>query len=261
MASYLTPAGLAAIAQAESGGRNIPQGLVPYPSVSSASGYYQMINPTFQTGATNAGLDPSLYGGIAMNAPADVQALAAGNVDVSNWAKWSAADAAVLNQPGMTSPNSLTAADITGGNIPGLTDTSGITSAQNTANPIGADFNFVPTTDTSTAGATPNDFGSSTTPSDVQSALNPATTFAPTLADAAANTPLAGLAGANVPGNSTAPDWFDKILTNLQAFFIRWGLVMLAMILIGVAAWAMMHKAGIVAIGPQQAAAKARAWA
>src|SRR5262249_38240536 len=68
-----TSAPLSIISQYESGGQNVMQGVVPT-SVSTASGYYQITNTTWN------GFPSSITQGYptAMSAPADVQANAAG---------------------------------------------------------------------------------------------------------------------------------------------------------------------------------------
>jgi hypothetical protein len=78
---------LDAVAKFESGGRNIHQNVVPAgggynPSTgtvtgpSSASGYFQMINPTWRSAAKMAGIDTAQYP-TAMSAPYEVQRAAA----------------------------------------------------------------------------------------------------------------------------------------------------------------------------------------
>jgi hypothetical protein len=59
------------IEQKESGGRNVYQGLVPR-DVSSASGHFQMIKPTWQRWARAVGVDTGRYPE-AIDAPYDVQ--------------------------------------------------------------------------------------------------------------------------------------------------------------------------------------------
>lgn len=82
-------AALAIIMQNESGGRNIEQQLVPR-NVSSASGYFQMLDSTWRAGAGLAGIDTSLYPR-AIDAPFEMQRSAAAALlaqpgGINNWA-------------------------------------------------------------------------------------------------------------------------------------------------------------------------------
>lgn len=96
---------LDAIARRESGWRNIHQNVVPpgggfNPSTgtvtgpSSASGYFQMINPTWRSAAKLAGIDTSQYP-TAMSAPYELQRKAAGALYAKEgfrpWAPYNAA--------------------------------------------------------------------------------------------------------------------------------------------------------------------------
>lgn len=85
---------LDAVMRFESGGRNIHQNVVPpgggyNPSTgtvtgpSSASGYFQMINPTWRSAAGMAGIDTNQYP-TAMSAPYDVQRQAANTLYEKN---------------------------------------------------------------------------------------------------------------------------------------------------------------------------------
>ncbi|HWU63568.1 MAG TPA: hypothetical protein VN112_16235 [Ensifer sp.] len=96
---------LDAIMRFESAGKNVHQNIVPpgggyNPSTgtvtgpSSASGYFQMINPTWKRAASMAGIDTSQYP-TAMSAPYDVQRKAANALYASDgfspWAPYNAA--------------------------------------------------------------------------------------------------------------------------------------------------------------------------
>lgn len=88
------------------------------------------------------------------------------------------------------------------------------------------------------------------------------------LSTAADVVPPAGLAGTDtgsVPvgtpatGSTSAGDWIQGLLTDLNVFFQRFALIGLAMVLIAGAAWAMMHHAGVTQSSPGSAWRKLRA--
>lgn len=92
-----------------------------------------------------------------------------------------------------------------------------VVAAQNSSNPVDLSTIFGTPPDQLAASAIPTDATSSTTPS----ATSPTAAASPA---AAANS-----------------QFFPNLFTDIGAFFARWGLVLLAIVLIGGAAWAMMH--------------------
>ncbi len=78
------------IAQYESGNRNVPNSSGPGGApASTAGGYYQIINGTWQQSAPKAGVDLNLYP-TAMSAPQDVQTQVAGAIyNAQGFQPWS----------------------------------------------------------------------------------------------------------------------------------------------------------------------------
>lgn len=230
MAEYWSPQGLVAISKAESGQQNIPQNVsgVPYcplgncgSGASSASGYYQMIDGTYATGATNAGLTP-VDNNIAMNDTPFNQALAAGNVPVTNWTNFSSADAALLNNPANVQSSPITAqqlTDFTGG---------GGTLAGDNGLTINApsDFTDGSTTDNGNGFTLPNPLGAGA------GDQIPSTT--------GSNSPygLPDVTGATV---ATPSQFWQHVENFIGQGVLRIGVAILALILIAAAAFAFAH--------------------
>lgn len=88
MALYWTSAGLSRLAQSESSGRadliHYPSGYTKSGVRSSASGLYGYLDSTWQTYASRAGVDTSVYPRAYM-APADVQTAVAAQTPISHW--------------------------------------------------------------------------------------------------------------------------------------------------------------------------------
>lgn len=88
MALYWTSSGLQRLAQSESSGRadlvHYPSGYAPNGKPSSASGLYGYLDGTWQTYASRAGVDTSVYPRAYM-APADVQTAVAAQTPISHW--------------------------------------------------------------------------------------------------------------------------------------------------------------------------------
>ena len=74
------------VANLESGNRNIKQGIVDANTAKGtpAGGFFQIIDPTWRTYATKAGIDLSQYP-TAMSAPRDIQAKVASAIPVNQW--------------------------------------------------------------------------------------------------------------------------------------------------------------------------------
>lgn len=251
---YWSPAGLAAISGAESTQQNIPENVpnVPYcplgncgKSQSSASGYYQMVDGTYATGATNAGLTP-VNDNIAMNDTPYNQALAAGNVPISNWTNFSANDAAVASNPANIQSTPLTQQQLDdyiagGGSIPGLgsNNSAGGTSGSDLSFTSPSDFNEGAVTGN---GDNYNYFGLnpvSTDPNTVSEStqvpnasdynyfgLNPPIDEAGTVLSNAAN------------AGGASSQWWQDLENYIGQGFLRAGVAILALILIAAAAWA-----------------------
>jgi hypothetical protein len=93
------------IAGVESGGQNILTRIQPPGGGNTASGYYQIINSTWQSYARQAGVDTNLYP-TAMSAPADVQTQVASTIPLKAWVNFSPTTAAAVQRDfGALDPN------------------------------------------------------------------------------------------------------------------------------------------------------------
>jgi hypothetical protein len=210
--TYWTPAALPALAQSESSGN---------PTICNASGHcglYQYSTPTWDAYAPAAGVDLSVYP-TANTAPADVQSSVALVTPISNWTcpGCNSAAAGFAATPGYTTSSPGTLTD-------GLPGSEGF--SPGTASSPG----FIYNPDTGTY-------------------FNP-DTGAVALPGTPGLTPPGGAgAGEGMPGDlgtggtgglaNAGAQWWNTLVTIIGDYLVRFGLVLLALILIGVAAWAL----------------------
>lgn len=234
MAQYLSSEGLQALQGFESSGNATAQN-----PKSSASGLYGFINSTWRQQAGSLGIDTSLYP-TAKSAPPNVQTYVAANTPISNWTCPGC-------DPGFTAALSQNPSYAT--NTPINTETGSFSSLS---------FDYAPS-----YGTTPTDSGflSGLSTPDYNSNLG----MSPDLAFTGGNNlttdlfgnPLPGTSGligaagpfnigaADLGGGGKSSDWWTNAITILYNLFQRGGLILLGIILLGAAAWALARSEGM----------------
>jgi hypothetical protein len=251
MASYFTPSGLAAIAQTESSGN--PTAVNPS---SGASGLYGFLDSTWRSIAPQAGVDVSLYP-TAASAPPSVQTSVAAISPISNWTcpGCNSLASSIASVPGNTTPLPLSGGGQTlAGAIPSSdSGASFVFSAPNDFTPGGGSGdtkNFTPpstTPDTfdSTGSVTPNQpvdpSGTATIPGGGNSGIpgligGGIVNLIPGLGPLGT---LTGQAAGAATGNQagTGGDFFANAANIGWNFAQRFGLIILAIVLVGVGAF------------------------
>ena len=245
--AFWTPQALGPLAQSESSGNasliHYPSGYTPSGARSSASGLYGYLDSTWQTYATQAGVDTSLYPRAYM-APASVQNQVALITPTSNWScPGCNAKASVLEgTPGMTTGSAIASGpvDNSQGSLPASATSTDPLGSSVTQNPSGA---------SSTSGGT----AAQGTP--IQTALQPEEV-------SQIGTWISGIESAFGGGLKSAITAAETGLATyfggIQNWFIRAGLIILGVVLLAVALVALMWDHGGQKVAQQfQAAAAA----
>lgn len=273
MAQYWTPSGLAAIAQTESSGN--PTAVNPS---SSASGLYGFLDSTWQSIAPTVGVDINQYP-TAASAPSSVQTAVAANTPISNWTCPGCNSAAagiaaglgnVTNTPFLTGvdANSLSLGPTASFSLNSPIENTGASFTPPAGTPDFFTTSVTPGSQASTpiadsggqtlAGTVPDSGGGAsftfnppveTAPS-VDPIGNPVSASLPSwlgsLGGIGANLVTGGLAA---PGQSstadtagsTGGDFFSNATATAWNFAQRFGLIFLAIVLIGVGAFWLAH--------------------
>jgi hypothetical protein len=261
---------LSSIMTAESGGKNVYNYMYTSdPTYYTASGYYQITNTTWKQGAAWAGVDTSRYP-TAISAPYSVQTSVANSlIDHVGMQPWSGSKAntylSQIDQGG--SPNLITAPVDSGTGLVGGTG-SGIASGDTTNQGFGSNGALTGTPhvtveDPTTGQPVDTGGGSSTSGSGTSTSTTGDTSAGNLGADAGYLPPAAtggpqatGLApgvvtsvGGWIGGIETAVgNWMTNFTKNLFGsvanWFVRAGLIVLAIVLIALALWRLMDPDG-----------------
>jgi hypothetical protein len=248
---------LSSIMTAESGGKNVYNYMYTSdPTYYTASGYYQITNTTWKQGAAWAGVDTSRYP-TAISAPYSVQTSVANSlIDHVGMQPWSGSKAntylSQIDQGG--SPNLITAPVDSGTGLVGGTG-SGIASGDTTNQGFGSNGALTGTPHVTVEDPTtgqPVDTGGGSSTSGSGTSTSPSTT-----SGAGTGTPITeGLQPGTI---TTATGWIGGIETavgnwmtnftknlfgSVANWFVRAGLIVLAIVLIALALWRLMDPDG-----------------
>jgi hypothetical protein len=217
--SFWTPQALGPLAQSESSGNasliHYPSGYTPSGVRSSASGLYGYLDSTWQTYASQAGVDTSLYPRAYM-APASVQNQVALITPTSNWTcpGCNATASRLATNPANVTGSPLSSAAVPD-NSSGGTPASDPTGTSVTMNPAGT--------------------GSTTAPpaqgTQIQTALQPEeTSFITSTVNQIESAFGGAFAGALKSGQTAVATWFAGI----ENWFVRFGIIVLGIILVAI---------------------------
>lgn len=225
--AFWTSSGLQKLAQSESGGR---ANLVHYPPgsgvKSSASGLYGFLDSTWRQQATQAGVDTSLYPR-AYQAPAAVQTQVAALTPTSHW-----------TCPGCNSTATRLANDPA--NVSGSPESGGFTSGDQGGSSLTYDPAQQGGDNTGSAAGSEGNSGYIFNP-DTGTYFNPNTGDVKPPGTPGLNPPAGPGTGEGTPGDlgTSGTGGLPQILTYFWDKILRLSLIVLGVVLVAVAAWAM----------------------
>jgi hypothetical protein len=237
------------IERVESGGQNIVTRIQPPGGGNTASGYYQIINSTWQQYARQAGVDTNLYP-TAMSAPKDVQTQVASQIPLRAWVNFAPTTAAAVQRDfGALDPN-MTLGQINaqhgGGTLAGQgVNTGGLTTPVSTGvNPASIDPELGPG---GALGA-----GGVTVQPDPASEATLAIGLQPMLAKGITDTVNKAVETVTAP--------IKAAFASLANWFTRGALIVVGVVIMALALWSILapqgYKPGDVASAAMQSAAK-----